>query len=335
METPATAMTGTRKAAVLVIALGEEAASVLCQHLSPAALQKLVGEIHNLGPVPAAEAAAVLEEYYRRLLGSPGGPAQGGPEFANRLITRAFGADRAIELLESFREDEIASLHTLEEADPQQLAKFLEGESPQVIALVLAHLGSKAAPALLLLPENVRVDAVRRLANLNEFSRETVRHILHVLDRKVNATTRHDRREYGGARAVADLLNRLDANSSKSILETIEQSDLKQAVEIRNLMFTFEDLTTIPENGMREVLGQVDKKALAVALKGASLDVKNHIFKSMSSRAVDMLKEDMEALGPVRVRDADQAKQEIVALVRKLETEGKVSLKAAGDEYVV
>ncbi|HWP85574.1 MAG TPA: flagellar motor switch protein FliG [Terriglobia bacterium] len=334
METVAS-MTGTRKAAILVVALGEEAASDLCQHLPPAALQKLVGEIRNLGAVSPAEAAAVLEEYYRQLLGAPGGPARGGPEFAQRLITRAFGAERANELLESFSDQETASLHSLEAADPQQLARFLEGESPQTIALVLAHLGSKAAPALLLLPEAARVEAVRRLANLNEFSRETVRQILQVLDKKVQAMARHDRREYGGARAVADLLNRLDPGSSKSILETIEQSDVKQAVEIRNLMFTFEDLTTIPESGIRELLGQVDKKTLAIALKGASLDVKNHIFKSMSSRAVEMLKEDMEALGPVRLRDAEQARQEVVALVRKLESDGKISLKAAGDEYVV
>jgi flagellar motor switch protein FliG len=335
MVAPATDMTGVRKAAILVIALGEEAASSLCQHLPPTALQRLVAEVQGLGTVPAVEMAKVLEEYYRHLLGTPGGPARGGPEFANRLITRAFGAERARELLEGFREDETASLQTLEEADPQQLAKFLEGEGPQTIALVLAHLGSKAGPAVLLLPESVRVDAVRRLASLNAFSRETVRQILRVLDRKVKAMTHHDRHEYGGTRAVADLLNRLDPTASKSILETIEQNDVKQAVEIRNLMFTFEDLTTIPESGIRELLGQVDKKTLAIALKGASVDVKTHIFKSMSSRAVEMLKEDMEALGPVRVRDADQAKQDVVALVRKLEADGKVSLKAAGDEYVV
>jgi flagellar motor switch protein FliG len=215
--------------------------------------------------------------------------------------------------------------------------KFVESEHPQTIALVLAHLGARTSTSLLvLLPEKLRAEAVRRLAVMQQFSTEIVKRISVILHKKLDALGEQSQRAYGGVNAVADMLNRVDRKCAEDILTTIEQEDPKLSLAIRDLMFTFEDLSNIPESSIREILGQVDKKTLAMALKGASEDLKNHFYTSMSSRAIEMLKEDMEAMGPTRSRLVHQAQQEIVTLARKLEGEGKIALKSYGeDAYVV
>jgi flagellar motor switch protein FliG len=177
---------------------------------------------------------------------------------------------------------------------------------------------------------------VRRLAVMQQFSTEMVKRISVVLHKKLATVGEQRRRAYGGVSAVAEMLNSVDRRYSDEILASIEQQDPKLSLAIRNLMFAFEDLCTIPETAIREVLSQADKKVLATALKGASEDLKNHFYKSMSSRAVEMLKEDIEALGPVRSSQVHQAQQEIVNVARKLEADGKIALKSSGeDAYVV
>jgi flagellar motor switch protein FliG len=225
----------------------------------------------------------------------------------------------------------------LRKADPQQLAKFLEIEHPQTIALILAHLDPKQASVLLLkLPEAVRAETIKRMAQLRQFSPEIAEKISVSLHRRLQALGEQHRRAYAGLQGVADLLNRLDPVSSKQILEAIEADDPNVALGIRNLMFTFQDLMSVPEAGIREILGQLDKKSLAVALRGAPEELRNYFFKCMSTRAADMLKEDMEVLGPLRAREVLKAQQEAVAIARKLEAEGKISLGSeAEDEYVL
>jgi flagellar motor switch protein FliG len=266
--------------------------------------------------------------------------AQGGPEYANKLLVKAFGDQGARSLIQEVskaQELSVQSLDTLQRTDPQQLAKLIQKEHPQTIALIIAHLNGKAARAvLLLLPEKVRGQAVKRLAQMQQFSPEMVRKISVVLHRRLVAIGQQSRRAYGGVKAVADLLNQIDQVTTGGILETIEQDDAQLATSIRNLMFTFEDFIEVPEPGMRELLGQVDKKTLAMTLKGATEDLKNHFFKCMSTRAVEMLKEDMEALGPIRSREVAAAQQEVVTAARRLEAEGKMVLKAEAEEsYVV
>ena len=179
-------------------------------------------------------------------------------------------------------------------------------------------------------------EVVRRLAEMHQFSPEMVQKIALVLNKKLRALGEQNRRAYGGIKAVSEMLNRVEPGSVKTILETIEQDDPKLALSIRNLMFTFEDFLSVPESSMRELLSHLDKKTLAVALKGSSEDMKNHIFKTMSSRASQMLIEDMEALGPVRSREVATAQQEVVQQARKLEADGKLTLKSFGDDaYVV
>jgi flagellar motor switch protein FliG len=198
-------------------------------------------------------------------------------------------------------------------------------------------LGARTATSLLvLLPEKLRAEAVRRLAVMQQFSTEMVKRISVVLHKKLAALGEQSRRAYGGVSAVAEMLNRVDRSICEGVLTAIEQEDPKLSLAIRDLMFAFEDLSAVPEASIREVLSQVDKKTLATALKGASEDLKNHFYKSMSSRAVEMLKEDIEALGPTRTRQVHQAQQEIVNLARKLEADGKIALKSYGeDAYVV
>ncbi|MBE7182499.1 MAG: flagellar motor switch protein FliG, partial [Terriglobus roseus] len=180
-------------------------------------------------------------------------------------------------------------------------------------------------------PEALRVEAIRRLAEMRQFSPEMAQKVATILYRRIQALGNHGRQNYAGFRAVADLLNRLDQNASKSILEQIETNEPGVAVNIRNLMFTFNDLLTVQPNSIRELVGAADKRVLALALKNADENLQAHLFRAMSSRAVEMMQEDMEALGPVRGKDIAQAQQELLALARKLEGEGKMVLKVEVD----
>jgi flagellar motor switch protein FliG len=332
-------MTGKRKAAILLVLLGDDVATDVFKNLPEMELRQITQEIADLDYVSPELAAKVLQEYHQLSM-TQDYLAQGGAEYANKLLVKAFGQDGARELIEEVtraQELSVQNLDTLQKTDPQQLAKFIQGEHPQTIALVLAHLNSKAARAvLMLLPEKVRGKAVKRLAQMQQFSPEMVKKISVVLHRRLVAIGQQSRRAYGGVKAVADLLNQIDSEAGTSILETIEQDNAQLATSIRNLMFTFEDFREVPEPGMRELLGQVDKKTLAVALKGATEELKQHFFKCMSSRAVEMLKEDMEALGPIRSREVNAAQQEAVTVARRLEGEGKMVLKSEQEEaYVV
>jgi flagellar motor switch protein FliG len=319
--------------------MGEEAASPVIRNLPEREVHLLARELSEIGTVPPEAAQEVLEEY-TRLASVRTQATRGGTEFATRLLARAFGPEQAkglIEKLASLQESGAAQLESLRKTDPSQLAKFLESEHPQTIALILAHLDEKQVAAILMkLPEQVRAEAVKRLAQLRQFSPEIAERVSLVLNRRLQALGEQSRKTYAGFKSVADVMNRLESTVAKTILEALEQEDAKLAISIRNFMFTFEDLLGVADVAIREWLGSMDKKTLALALKGASSELKDHIFRSMSSRAADMLKEDIEALGPVRGKEVTQAQQEAVALLRSLEAEGKIVLKSDGDdEYVV
>jgi len=331
-------LSGLRKAAILLVILGEEAASQIYRNLPPEAVEQVTREIAALKAVDADMALSTLEEFQKLVIAGDY-LAQGGKDYANKLLVKAFGEDGAKELLRQVSltaEMSAGKLDSLRKADPQQLAKFIESEHPQTVALILAHLEAKQASTLVMrLPEELRAEAIKRLAQLRQFSPEMAQRVSLVLHKRLEALGEQSRRAYAGLRGVADVMNRLEINTAKSILEGIEKEDPKLAISIRNLMFTFEDLLTVPEAGIRDLLAQMDKKTLATALRGASEELKNYIFKSMSSRAVEMLKEDMDVLGPVRSRDIQKAQMEVVAVARKLEAEGKLTLSPEeDDEYV-
>ncbi len=330
---------GLQKAAILMVVLGEEAASQIYRQLPENDVHRLTRRIAELEHFKPETAISVLEEYHQ-LCVTHGYLADGGPDYAQKLLIKAFGeaaAKRLLEQVANTMDQNAVHLESLQDADPQQLAKFLEIEHPQTIALILAHLNARQASTLLLrLPEEVRAETVKRLAQLRQFSPEVAQKVALALNKQLESVGEQSRRAYAGFKGAAELLNQIEPIKSKIILESIEKDDPKMALAIRNLMFTFEDLLGVPELGIRELLGQLDKKTLALALRGASEELKNLIFKSMSSRAVDMLKEDMEVLGAVRAKDVNQAQREIVDVARKLETEGKLVLSAESqEEYVV
>jgi flagellar motor switch protein FliG len=231
----------------------------------------------------------------------------------------------------------VATFDSLQRADPQQVAKFIQGEHPQTIALVLSHLNSSSAAAMLMaLPGEIRADVSRRMAHLDQISPEIVGKIAGILDARLKTLGQFSRESYGGVAAVAEMFNRLESNAGQELLEEVEEKDPDLAEAVRNLMFVFEDMLLIDPIGMREILSRVDKKTLTVALKGTSEKLREHFFSNMSERGASMLREDMEALGPIKIRDVEAAQQQIIAIVRTLESEGAVSLKGAvGEQYVV
>jgi flagellar motor switch protein FliG len=339
----ATPLTGMRKAAILLVVLGDDIASMIYKQLPEEDLRAITQEITDLSYISAETAATVLEEYHRLTL-TQEYLAQGGPAYASQLLIKSFGEVGARALLDQVtkaQEVGMRNLNSLQKADPEQLAKFIQGEHPQTVALVLAHLSGKAASAVLvLLPEKLRAQAVLRLAQMQQFSPEMVQKISLVLRRKIVALGEQNSnalgRGFGGVKTVADLLNSMDLRFSTAILDVVEKDNPQLAVSIRDFMFTFQDFLEVPETSLRELLGQMDKKALAISLKGASSELKDHFFKCMSTRAVEMLKEDMEAMGPTRSRDVNQAQQDAITLARKLETQGKMVLKSeSGDSFVV
>jgi len=335
----ATSIKGPRKAAILMALLGEEGASAVFRNLNEEDVQRITEELSSLGNVSVDVSQQILEEYYQLAL-TQEYLAQGGPEYAKRLLVKAFGEDGARQLLQQVSHAQVVSatkVESLQKADPQQLAKFLEGEHPQTVALILGHLEAKQAATLLMkMPEEVRAEAVRRLAHLRQFSPEMAEKVSVILNRRLQSLGEQKRRTYSGFKSVAELMNRLESDTAHGILQTIEQDEPKLSLEIRSLMFTFEDFLQVPEQSLREVTSQVDKRVLAVALKGATDELRTCIFRTMSSRAVDMMKEEIEVLGPVRSRDVAKAQQEIVSIARKLESEGKLVLKSDGnDEYFV
>ena len=333
-EFEAAAISGVRKAAILVMALGEELAATLFKSLSDVDLRRVTEEISHVGEVPAELLTQVLTEFYG-LLETEQYMVRGGPDYAARLLTEAFGAERANEFMtqaKSIRERTTGDLAILQKMEPQQLSKFLENEHPQTVALVLAHLDARQGAGVLLhLGPELRVEAVRRLADLRQFSPEMAQKVALVLHRRMDSLGSTGRKSYRGYKAVADLLNLMDQAASKGILEQIEQQEPAVAIEIRTLMFTFEDLLTVPQQSIRELVGAADKRMLGTALKGGRENVKAHLLQGMSSRAAEMLKDDMDAMGPIRSRDVSAAQQKLLALANKLEAEGKIILRMETD----
>lgn len=334
-----TTFTGTRKAAILLSLLGEDAAAPILRNLPDEDLERITEEVANLGHVPLEATLQVLEEY-QQMMSAQEFVAMGGQDVAIRLLVKAFGENGSRRMVERLtRPDEARSfsVESLKKADPQQLARFLVGEHSQTKALILGHLDAKQASALLMkLEPEVRADCVRRLANLGQFSPEVASKVSTVLNRRLRSVGDQTKRADTGFRNIAELMNRLDPIAAREILENIEREEPKLAINIRDLMFTFDNFLEVPEQEMRELMNAIDKKTLMIALKGASEDLRSHFYRTMSSRAVEMMKEDSEVMGPVRSKDVAKAQGEIVAIARKLEAEGKIVLKSEGeDEYVL
>jgi flagellar motor switch protein FliG len=333
-----TTMSGLRKAAIVALMIGEDASASIFKHLSEDEIETLLSEMAALGRISSKMGEQVLEEFHQTAVAAEH-VARGDIEFAKRVLVKSFGPDTARRMIErvmrAFQSN--AGFASLERADPQQLSKFILGEHPQTIALILAHLQpANAAQLATLLPEELRVEVLTRMASLEDISPDVVSRISSVIEVRLKALGGPSREQHGGVRAVAELFNRLERTVSTPVLEAIEEARPELAVSIRNLMFVFDDLLHVDDNGMREIIQRADKKGLTIALKGASDEIRQRFFINMSKRAGEMLKEEMEVLGAVRLRDVEKAQQEVVAIARKLEEEGLISTgAAAGEAYVV
>lgn len=330
---------GPQKAAVMMVALGDVLSGEVLKHLDEDEVAAIGREVARIPTITAEEAEAILEEFYHLSIAQDY-VLKGGLDYARKILNNAFGPDTAKRILDRLMKQlgsEAVSFDALQKADPQQLAKFIHSEHPQTIALILSHLSSSQAAGLLFsLPAEMRADVALRMANLEQISPEIISKIAGIIGGKLKALGELSREAYGGVRAVAEMFNRLDSASSKEILDTIETSNPNLAETIRHLMFVFEDLLMIDQNGLKEVLGRVDRKILTLALKGTSDQLKNHFLQCLSQRGAEMLKEDMESLGAVKIREVEAAQQQIISVVRQLEAEGAISLKGTvGDQYVV
>ncbi len=330
---------GLHKAAILLVTLGDQASGELLKQLDEEEVQRLSKEVARLSSISTEQSEGVLEEFYQMTVAHEY-VLKGGIDFARKILVNAFGPDAARRVLDRLIKalgTEMTTFDALQKADPQQLAKFIHSEHPQMIALILSHLNpTQAASLLTSLPPEIRADVAQRMASLDQISPEIIAKVATIIGQKLKALGEFSRESVGGVRAVSELLNRLDSTSSKEILDKIEQQDANLAETIRHLMFVFEDLLLIDGGGLKEVLARVDRKMLTVALKGTSEELKKHFMECMSQRGSEMLREDMEALGPVKIKEVEAAQQQIIAIVRQLESEGVISLKGAvGEQFVV
>jgi flagellar motor switch protein FliG len=330
-------LTGMQKAAVLMVTLGDETAANIFKYLEEEEIQTISREIAMTKHVQPEQAEEVMEEFHT-MTQARSYISQGGIEYAKKLLIKSVGPevarkiiDRLVKALESS-----AGFTSLERANPQQLSKFIQNEHPQTIALILAHLNaSQAAELISSLPEALRSDVAMRMASLQEISPEVVRRISLILEQKLEALGSFATEAYGGVRAVAELFNRMERNIGRTVLEKIETENPQLAASIRDLMFVFDDILLIDDNGITEILKRADKKTLTIALKGTSEELQNQFFRNMSSRAVELMKEEMEFMGPVKLKDVEKSQHEVVEIVRQLEEEGVISIGGGGGEDYV
>ncbi|MGM0462572.1 MAG: flagellar motor switch protein FliG [Fibrobacterota bacterium] len=326
-------VSGTQKAAIIMVALGSDASTQVLKHLKEDEVERLTTEIARLDNVTPEIREAVLDEFstlsvaYQYI-------SQGGTDYAQKILEEALGPRRAREIMERVNEQiRTTGFNLLEEVDPSQLVNFMRNEHPQTISLLLAHMGADQAGKILSeLPQEIQVDVASRIATMESVSPGTLNLVEEVLLEQVKTLFGGDVSEIGGFKSVAEILNNVDRAAEKNILENLERESPDLATEIKNLMFVFEDIILLDDTSMRRLMKDVDSKNLAVALKGGSEEIQEKFFNNMSSRAGDMLKEEIEFMGPVRLKDVEEAQQQIVDKVRQLEEDGEIIISGRGGE---
>jgi len=326
-------------AATLFVLLGEETSSEVLRYLNEAEIETISKEISNVGLIAAEEAEKSAEELYQHLVANRF-VSEGGFDYAKKVLLRTLGAGPAKRIMDRLSlSSGSTAFDAISRLNPIQLSQFIQNEHPQTIALILAHLTpSSSAELLESLPEDIQSDVAVRMSSLETISPEIIRGISAVLEEKLKpvGTYAHNQ-AYGGIRAVAELLNRMDRRKSRAVLEMMDGTKPEVANSIRELMFVFEDIATLDDSAIREILQRIDKKTIAAALKGATEQQQQQFFRNMSGRGVEMMKEEMEIMGPMKIKDVHASQQRIVEVVRKLEEEGIINLGSGGggDEYVV
>ena len=324
---------GPRKAAILLMALGEEAASKVLQQLDKRSVEQISREIATLSEVSDTERRAVIEEFYTLSM-AQNYAVQGGINYARRLLESTYGSSEAEDMLvavkQSLRATPFSFLYGME---TQDLLAFIHEEHPQTIALILAHMTrSHASKVLSGLPPETQVEVVRRMSSLEQISPEVIREVEAALESRLSAVAGERGEAVGGVEMVAEMLNTADRATEKHVLESMEESDPELAEQIRRLMFVFEDLVMLDDRGLQKVLRSIDNEDLCLALKTASDELKEKIFSNMTERAAATIKEDMEYMGPVRLSQVEEAQQKIMDVVRALEDAGEIVIAGRGGQ---
>lgn len=332
-----TGLTGREKAAVLLISLGPDKSAKIFKHLQDDEIEELTLEIANMRKIQSEEKDNVLEEFYQVCL-AQNFISEGGINYAKEVLEKAMGSNKALEIINKLTASlQVRPFDFVRKADASQLLNFIQNEHPQTIALILSYLGANQSGQILsALPQEKQADVAQRIATMDRTSPEIIKEVEHVLERKLSSMVTQDYTSTGGVQTIVDILNSVDRGTEKFIMETLEIQDAELAEDIKKRMFVFEDIITLDSVSVQRFIREVENNELAVALKGSTEEVKDMIFANMSKRMAEMIKEDMEFMGPIRLRDVEEAQQKIVNIIRKLEEAGEIILaRGGGDEIIV
>jgi flagellar motor switch protein FliG len=326
-------LTGVRKSAILLLSLSQEQAAEILKRLPPEAVEDVSREIASIGEVTTDTRKGVFGEFYNLALANSY-VSEGGLEYAKALIRKSMGDDEATRVIKQVTQQvQISPFSFLQKAESENLLTFIQDEHPQTIALILAHLPpQKASEILVGLPSQKQIEVVKRVANMEQTNPEVIKEVERGLEHRLSDIVSQTFEKAGGVDTVAEILNLADRSTEKGIMEGLEAEDPDLVEQIRRLMFVFEDILLVNDKGIQSVLKEVDNEELALALKTASEDLKQKIFKNMSERAAQLIQEDMQYMGPVRVSDVEAAQQKIVDIVRRLEDAGEIIIAGRGGE---
>ena len=330
-------LNGVQKAAILLIALGPEKSSQIFKHLKEEEIEELTLEIANTRSISPALKEEVIEEFYQVCLAQQY-IAEGGIGYAKELLEKALGDDRAQDVITKLTASlQVRPFEFIRKTEPSQVLNFIQDEHPQTIAMILSYLSAGQASLIIgALPPEKQADVAKRIALMDRTSPEVIKEVERVLERKLSSLINQDYTIAGGVDAVVNILNTVDRGTEKRIMESLEIEEPELAEEIRKKMFVFEDILLLDDRAIQRVLRDVDNSDLGVALKGANDEVQAAIFKNLSTRLAAMIKEDMEFMGPVRMKDVEEAQQKIVNIIRKLEDSGEIIIsRGGGDDIVV
>lgn len=330
-------ITGVQKAAILLIALGPDKSSNVFKHLKEDEIEQLTLEIANTRSVSPAMKDAVLDEFYEVCLAQQY-IAEGGIGYAKDLLEKALGSERAKDIIGKLTASlQVRPFEFVRKTDASQLLNFIQDEHPQTIALILSYLSSNQASAIIsALAPDKQTDVAKRIAQMDRTSPDVIKEVEKVLEQKLASLVNQDYTIVGGVDSIVDILNTVDRGTEKHIMESLEIEDPELADEIRKKMFVFEDILSLDDRSIQRVLREVDNNELAVALKGSNEEVQNLIFSNLSKRLATMIREDMDFMGPVRMKDVEEAQQKIVNIIRKLEDSAEIIIsRGGGDEIVV
>ena len=330
-------LSGREKAAMLLITLGPERSAQIFKHLKEEEIEQLTLEIANIRAVSPSEREKVLGEFYQLCLAQQY-ITEGGIGYAKEILEKALGTEKTIEIINKLTVSlQVRPFDFVRKADPSQILNFIQSEHPQTIALILSYLKPQQAAAVLsALPQEKQADVAKRIATMDRTSADIIKDVERVLEKKISSLVTEDFTAVGGIQAIVDVLNSVDRGTEKFIMDTLEIEDTDLAEEIRKRMFVFEDILQLDNRSIQRFLREVDNSQLALALKGATEEVQNVIYNNMSKRLAEMIKEDLAYMGPVRLKDVEEAQQKIVNVIRKLEDAGEIIIsRGGGDEIVV